>query len=109
MVVLPLPVGPVTSTMPFGRAVSACQRARSSSEKPSSAKSRTSTCGSKMRMTSFSPNAVGSVDSRSSTSWPEAARVLMRPSCGRRFSTTSMRPRSFTRLVIAAMTEAGTW
>ena len=45
-----------------------------------------------MRITSFSPNAVGRVDRRSSTSCPSAVRVLMRPSCGRRFSTTSMRP-----------------
>ena len=44
-----------------------------------------------MRITSFSPNAVGSVEMRSSMSSPSALRVLMRPSCGRRFSTTSMR------------------
>jgi hypothetical protein len=70
---------------------------------------RTSTSGSKMRITSFSPKAVGSVDRRSSASWPSAVRVLMRPSCGRRFSTTSMRPRILTRLIIAAMTLIGIW
>jgi hypothetical protein len=66
-----------------------------------------------MRITSFSPKAVGSVDRRISTSRPAfgpvATLVLMRPSCGRRFSTTSMRPSSLMRLVIAAITPAGTW
>ena len=36
-------------------------------------------------MTSFSPNAVGIVEMRSSTSSPSGDSVLMRPSCGRRF------------------------
>ena len=62
-----------------------------------------------MRITSFSPNAVGIVDSRSSTSSPSGVRVLMRPSCGRRFSTTSMRPSILMRLVIAAITGVGIW
>ncbi len=62
-----------------------------------------------MRITSFSPNAVGSVEMRSSMSPDCAARVLMRPSCGRRFSTTSMRARILMRLVIAASTAAGIW
>jgi hypothetical protein len=60
-----------------------------------------------MRITSFSPKAVGSVDRRSSTSWPSGVRVLMRPSCGRRFSTTSMRPRILMRLVMAVSTGIG--
>ena len=38
-----------------------------------------------------------------------AARVLMRPSSGRRFSTTSMRPSSLMRAVIAFITVSGTW
>ena len=83
------------------------QRSRSSSEKPRSLKFFTSTSGLKIRMTSFSPNAVGIVDRRSSTSSPSAVRVLMRPSCGRRFSTTSMRPRILMRLVIAATMGVG--
>jgi hypothetical protein len=62
-----------------------------------------------MRITSFSPKAVGRVDRRSSTSSPFTMRVLMRPSCGRRFSTTSMRPRILMRLVMAASTGAGIW
>ena len=65
-----------------------------------------------MRITNFSPNAVGIVEIRSSTSWPSGASVLMRPSCGRRFSTISMRARSLIRDVIAISTGAGmayTW
>jgi hypothetical protein len=69
----------------------------------------TTTSGSKIRITSFSPKAVGRVDRRSSTSWPPAVRVLMRPSCGRRFSITSMRPSSLMRAVMAIITTAGTW
>ena len=109
VVVLPEPVGPVTRMIPCGLPVISAQRALSSSEKPRSVKSLTRTSGSKIRITSFSPNAVGSVERRSSTSWPSAVRVLMRPSCGRRFSTTSMRPRILIRLVIAAMTGEGSW
>ena len=40
-----------------------------------------STSGSKMRITTFSPKATGSVETRSSTSLPPRM-VLMRPSCG---------------------------
>src|SRR5206468_12319901 len=50
-----------------------------------------------------------SVERRSSISSPSGLRVLMRPSCGRRFSTTSMRPRILMREVIATITENGTW
>ena len=62
-----------------------------------------------MRITSFSPKAVGSVERRISISSPPGLRVLMRPSCGRRFSTTSMRPSSLTRAVMAFITPGGTW
>ncbi len=109
VVVLPEPVGPVTRMMPFGLPVICVQRVLSSSLKPSSPKSRTSTSGSKMRITSFSPKAVGRVDRRSSISSPSPVRVLMRPSCGRRFSTTSMRPRILMRLVMAFSTDIGIW
>ena len=60
-----------------------------------------------MRITIFSPKAVGKVDSRISISSPSGLRVLMRPSSGRRFSTTSMRPSSWTRAIIAFMTPGG--
>src|SRR5205085_7472350 len=45
--------------------------------------------------------AVGRVEMRNSTSSPFNVRVLTRPSCGRRFSTTSMRARILMRLVMA--------
>jgi hypothetical protein len=62
-----------------------------------------------MRITSFSPKAVGIVDRRSSTSSPSGVTVFMRPSCGRLRSTTSMRESTLMRLVIAAMTGVGIW
>ncbi len=109
VVVLPEPVGPVTRMMPFGLPDIPFQRDSSSTLKPRSVKLRTSTSGSKIRITSFSPKAVGSVERRSSASSPSAVRVLMRPSCGRRFSTKSMRPRILMRLTMAAITLIGIW
>src|SRR5450830_835255 len=49
-------------------------------------------------MTIFSPNAVGNVESRSSTSPPSGVLVLTRPSWGLRFSATFIRPRLVSRL-----------
>ena len=60
-----------------------------------------------MRITSFSPKAVGSVANRNSTSLPSGERVFRRPSWGRRFSATSMRPSILIRLVTAAQTCCG--
>ncbi len=60
-----------------------------------------------MRITIFSPNAVGIVEIRSSTSLPSGVTVLMRPSCGRRFSTISIRASSLIRDVIAMSTGVG--
>ncbi len=69
---------------------------------------RTAASGSKMRITHFSPNAVGMVDKRISTSRPPGERVLMRPSCGRRRSARSMRPSTLIRLTTAVITAGGT-
>ncbi len=95
--------------MPLGWPVIDCQRRRSSAEKPSASKLLSSTSGSKIRITIFSPNAVGSVDRRSSTSPPSGVLVLIRPSCGLRFSATFIRPRLFSRLTMAIVTCAGNW
>ncbi|MCY1369471.1 hypothetical protein D9M69_565160 [compost metagenome] len=100
--------------MPCGRCVSDSQRCASCAAKPSALRSFTVASGSKMRITIFSPNAVGRVDRRISTSSPRTAptpgrSVLMRPSCGRRFSTTSMRPSSLMRAIIAFITPMGIW
>ncbi len=109
MVVLPEPVGPVTRMMPLGWLVMLCQRRRSSAEKPSWSKLLSSTSGSKMRITIFSPKAVGRVDRRSSTSAPSGVLVLTRPSCGLRFSATFIRPSDFRRLTTAMVTCGGNW
>ena len=59
-----------------------------------------------MRMTSFSPNATAMVDTRISTSRSPRA-VLMRPSCGRRFSAMSRRASVLMRETTAAWTTFG--
>ncbi|MNJ49117.1 hypothetical protein D3C77_443330 [compost metagenome] len=109
VVVLPEPVGPVTRMMPLGWLVMVCQRRRSSWEKPSWSKLFSSTSGSKIRITIFSPKAVGRVERRSSTSPPSGVLVLTRPSCGLRFSATFIRPRLFRRLTTAMVTWGGNW
>ena len=65
------------------------------------------TSGSKMRITTFSPKAVGSVETRSSISLPSRS-VLIRPSCGRRFSAMSIRHIVFSLEVMARFTSLGT-
>ena len=60
-----------------------------------------------MRITTFSPNAVGSVDTRSSISLLLCS-VLMRPSCGLRFSAMSIRHMVLSREVMARLTSLGT-
>ncbi len=108
VVVLPEPVGPVTSTMPCGRSTSAFQPAASCGLKPSWSMLLKAASGSKMRITHFSPKAVGMVDRRISTSRPPGERVLMRPSCGRRRSARSIRPSTLIRLTTAVITAGGT-
>ncbi len=107
VVVLPEPVGPVTKIMPWGLRVIFCHRARSSPTKPKSLKLRSSTSGSKIRITSFSPKAVGKVDNRNSTSEPSLRLVLIRPSWGLRFSATFIRDSTFKRLTTAVLMAAG--
>src|SRR5690349_1293406 len=79
--------------MPFGSRVIVSQRPRSSLVKPRSVKSRTNTSGLKMRMTIFSPNAVGIVEIRSSTSSPSGVTVLMRPLFADLHSSEQLDPR----------------
>ena len=59
-----------------------------------------------MRITTFSPKAVGRVETRSSISRPSRS-VLMRPSCGRRFSAMSMREIILMRETIGGWTPPG--
>ena len=88
VVVLPEPVGPVTSRMPCGRAIMSSSRARIASSMPSCARSSLPACLSRRRSTTRSPRPAGIVDTRTSTGRP-AMRSPMRPSCGRRFSAMS--------------------
>ncbi|MNS55627.1 hypothetical protein D3C72_884640 [compost metagenome] len=88
VVVLPLPVGPVTSTMPCGWRIR-----RSSCVSTSGHMPRRSNCSrpaslSNKRSTARSPWPVGKVDTRTSMGRPPT-RSAMRPSCGRRFSAMS--------------------
>ena len=64
--VFPLPVGPVTSTMPQGFSIAASKRASDSGSNPSVRMSSISVPRSSSRSTSFSPNSVGSDDTRKS-------------------------------------------
>ena len=92
MLVLPLPVGPVTSTMPHGRRIAGSNLASDSGSKPSFVMSSISLSLSSRRMTIFSPNSVGRTETRKSISFGtpfSLKRILMRPSCGSRFSAMS--------------------
>ncbi len=92
MLVLPLPVGPVTSTIPQGRMIAASYFTSDSGSKPSRVMSSISFSRSRSRMTTFSPKSVGRHDTRKSISFGipfSLKRILMRPSCGSRFSAMS--------------------
>ena len=94
VLVLPLPVGPVTSTMPHGFLMAASNRYQRVWVKASFVMSSCSLPESSNRMTTFSPNSVGRHDTRKSISrtlLPSLKRALMRPSCGSRFSAMSSR------------------
>ncbi len=73
MLVLPLPVGPVTSTMPHGRSIAASNFSNDSGSKPSLVMSSINLSRSRRRRTIFSPKRVGRQDTRKSIS-------LLRPS-----------------------------
>ena len=64
MFVLPEPVGPVTSTMPYGLRIAASNLRSDSASKPSLVMSSMSLSLSSKRMTIFSPNSVGSTETR---------------------------------------------
>ena len=73
--VLPLPVGPVTSTMPHGRRIAGSNLASDSGSKPSFVMSSISLSLSSRRMTIFSPKSVGSTETRKSISFGDAVLV----------------------------------
>ena len=68
VLVLPLPVGPVTSTMPHGLLIAASSFASDSASNPSFVMSSISFDLSSRRMTIFSPKSVGRHETRKSMS-----------------------------------------
>ncbi len=106
VVVLPEPVGPVTSRMPCGCSSTLRNCGRNASVKPSRWKSNTTVSRSSRRITTLSPCAVGTVLTRRSSSLP-CTRSMMRPSCGRRRSAMFSRAMILMRLITAAVRLAG--
>src|SRR3546814_6714797 len=78
VVVLPEPVGPVTSRMPCGFSSTSTKRCWKLSVKPSEAKSNTTDSRSRMRITTDSPKLVGTVDKRRSEEHTSELQSLMR-------------------------------
>ena len=106
VVVLPEPVGPVTSMIPCGCCSTCWNCGRNSSVKPSLWKSKTTVSRSSRRITTDSPCAVGTVLTRRSSSLP-CTRSMIRPSCGRRRSAMLSLAMIFTREMTAAVRLAG--
>jgi hypothetical protein len=96
VVVLPEPVGPVTSKMPCGRWISFNRRNSSCASMPRWRKSSRPSRLSSSRSTTRSPWPVGRVETRTSTGRP-ATLSEIRPSCGRRFSAMSRWAMTLTR------------
>src|SRR6267143_1841770 len=85
VVVLPLPVGPVTRMMPSGRAIMRLSSSSCVSSRPSLSSGTMPFCRSRIRSTRFSPWLVGRLATRKSTTRPDMV-AEMRPSCGARVS-----------------------
>ena len=101
VVVLPEPVGPVTSTMPCGCWINCSKLCKVWPCMPTACSVRRLSLLSSKRSTARSPCAPGKVDTRTSMArWPK--RKEMRPSCGRRFSAMSKSAMIFKREISAA-------
>ena len=101
VVVLPEPVGPVTSTMPWGCFTSRSKLSSTSPLMPRASRLKRVSVLSSRRSTARSPWAPGRVDTRTSTA-RVPRRSEMRPSCGRRFSAMSSSAMIFRREINAA-------
>ena len=101
MVVLPDPVGPVTSTIPYGLAMASMKSRSALGSKPKLPRSKVRFPASRIRITIFSPKITGRVDTRKSTTL-FFMRSLMRPSCGTRRSAIFRSERILIREVRAA-------
>ena len=100
MVDLPLPVGPVTRMIPLGARIPSSKRLRISSAKPRSLRFSDTLRVSRMRITVFSPRAVGKVLIRRSILRPSSI-TWTRPSWGSRRSLMSSAAMILMRLMIA--------
>jgi hypothetical protein len=100
VVVLPLPVGPVTMMMPSGRAIMRFRRSSCDSSMLSLSSGTMPFCRSRMRSTTFSPCEVGRLATRKSTTRPDMV-AEMRPSCGARVSAMFIFAITFRRTAIA--------
>ena len=101
VVVLPLPVGPVTITMPLGFVIRPRTVSRSSSRRPTRSSESWTLERSRTRITTLSPNMVGSTATRRSTG-PVGRLSSTRPSCGRRRSEMLSFASTLTRLTIGS-------
>ncbi|MPN22360.1 hypothetical protein SDC9_169743 [bioreactor metagenome] len=110
VVVLPEPVGPVTSTMPLGRFRAWRKRSSTRGGMPILSSSSRPVFWLSRRMTTDSPNCVGKVEIRTSTGLPRTL-MLKRPSWGRRFSEISRPDISFRRSATAEeiLASASVW
>ena len=103
---MPLPVGPVTSSMPYGSAASLRIAARAPSSNPRLSRvspftSSASACLSRIRSTASSPKLDGMIETRMSISRPRAL-TLKRPSCGTRRSAMSSSATTLMREIICS-------
>ena len=108
VVVLPEPVGPVTSTMPAVRPKTSRKRLSMAGGMPMLSSLRMAVPCSSKRMTADSPKVVGSVLRRTSIVW-SFRRTVKRPSCGRRFSEMSNPAISFKRWASAPPMRLSAW
>ncbi len=108
MVVFPEPVGPVTSRMPSLAVSSDVTSWRSSSNNPSEVRSRIVSLVFRIRITTFSPVADGSDDTRRSTGCP-LTETRARPSWGRRRSAISSPDMILSREIRGIPAERGTF
>ncbi len=106
MVVFPEPVGPVTSTIPYGLRMARIRSFSAFGSKPNFWRSSVRLPLSRIRSTIFSPKITGSVETRKSiTRLPILS--LMRPSCGTRRSAMFRLDMILTRDVSAAFSFTG--
>ena len=106
MVVFPLPVGPLTITMPNGDCTMREYRSLSAGDMPSSLSRKSERVRSSSRITVFSPQIVEVVETRTSR-WRPSMFISSWPSCGRRRSTMFMSAMILMRLTSAGPMSAG--